>query len=159
MLVLKDFTSLLEGEFIVCVFCFVGDCNEEPGYFQSWAEWFLGLQFLTLALLTFWVDYCCAVLSCAQNVWGTFLASTHQMPVVHPLCCDSQKCLCCQMSRGTKSSQVEKNLVYGVLVKTIMAIVKELSTPNRFMKSDRLHISLWVLLDCDLFLCEFSSDS
>lgn len=36
MLVLKDFTSLLEGRiYCVCVFCFVGDCNEEPGYFQS----------------------------------------------------------------------------------------------------------------------------
>lgn len=63
------------------------------------------------------------------------------------------------MSRGTKSSQVEKNLVYGVLVQTIMAIVKEVSTPNRFMKSDRLCISLWVLLDCDLFLWEFSGDN
>lgn len=40
-----------------------------------------------------------------------------------------------------------------------MAIVKQVRTLNRFMKSDRLYISLWILLDYDLFLCEFSSDN
>lgn len=36
---------------------------KEPGYFESEAEWFLGLQNLTVfALLTFWADYCCASL-------------------------------------------------------------------------------------------------
>lgn len=28
------------------LFSFVGNCNEEPGYFESEVEWFLGLQLL-----------------------------------------------------------------------------------------------------------------
>lgn len=40
----------------------------------------------------------CGPILCTVDCWAAFLASTYQMPVVHPLSCDSQKCLRCQMS-------------------------------------------------------------
>lgn len=79
------------------VFCFVGYCNEEPGYFESEVEWFLGLQLLWCRPI-YYVIECLAV----------FLAATHQMPVVYLLSCDNQECLLPDVPRGTKSSEVEK---------------------------------------------------
>lgn len=35
---LRILLHYLRGEFIVCVFCFVVNCSEEPGYFHSEAE-------------------------------------------------------------------------------------------------------------------------
>lgn len=81
------------------VFCFLGNCNEEPGYFESDVEWFLGLQLL-------WGRPIYYVVECS----AVFLAATHQMPVVYLLSCDNPECLYCQMSpegkviRGSKTS-------------------------------------------------------
>lgn len=53
---------------------------------------------------------------------------------------------------GLKPTQVEKSLVEGCLVKIITASVKQVRMSNRLRKSDRLCISLWVLLDSGSFV-------
>lgn len=60
------------------------------------------------------------------------------------------------VSWGTKSSQVEDYWVKMFQKRPLWLIVKQIKTPNIFMKSDRLCISLWILLDYDLLLCKFS---
>lgn len=47
--------------------------------------------------------FLCRPILCIIECLAAFLASAHQMPVVHPFSCDSQKCLGCQRSHEGKN--------------------------------------------------------
>lgn len=75
-----------------------------------------------------------------SSILGLYL----QMPVVHPLSCDSQKCVRCQMSpEGQNHPRLKNHWFKASQFRPLRLLWSKSKHLNRFKKSDRLCISLW----------------
>ena len=103
-------------------------------------------EFLSLGNTDIWGQLLlCRPILCIRECLAGFLASAHQMPVVHPLSGDNQKCLSCQISPDQQNHPRLKNHWFKVFQIRPLWLwwVKQARTPKRLVKSDRLCISLW----------------